>query len=36
MYHNIYFLTKLIEKAKKEIRKGKFNEFMKEVESKYK
>jgi queuine tRNA-ribosyltransferase len=31
-YHNIYFLTKLIEKAKAEIRKGTFSEFKKEVE----
>ena len=35
-YHNIYFLTKLIERAKKEIKKGKFNEFVKEVEKEYK
>jgi queuine tRNA-ribosyltransferase len=35
-YHNIYFLTKLIEKAKKKIKEGKFREFMKEVEEKYK
>jgi len=36
MYHNIYFLTKLIEKAKQEIKKGKFNEFLKDFEKKYK
>jgi queuine tRNA-ribosyltransferase len=35
-YHNIYFLTKLIEKAKEKIRKGKFKEFLEEVEGKYK
>ena len=35
-YHNLYFLTKLIEKAKKAIRKGKFEEFIKDFESKYK
>ena len=35
-YHNIYFLTKLIERAKKAIRKGKFEEFIKDFESKYK
>ena len=35
MYHNIYFLTKLIEKAKEKIRKGKFDEFLKEAEKKY-
>jgi queuine tRNA-ribosyltransferase len=26
-YHNLHYLTKLLEKAKEEIRKGKFNEF---------
>jgi queuine tRNA-ribosyltransferase len=36
MYHNIYFLTKLIERAKQKIKQGKFSEFLKEVESKYK
>ncbi|MEK6913910.1 MAG: tRNA guanosine(34) transglycosylase Tgt [Nanoarchaeota archaeon] len=36
MYHNIYFLTKLIEKAKQKIKQGKFDEFLKEVEEKYK
>jgi queuine tRNA-ribosyltransferase len=35
-YHNIYFLTKLIEKAKEKIKQGKFQEFQKEVEEKYK
>ena len=34
-YHNIYFLTKLIEKAKEKIKEGKFKEFQKEVEEKY-
>jgi queuine tRNA-ribosyltransferase len=34
-YHNIYFLTKLIEKAKKKIKEGKFEEFMKETEKAY-
>jgi len=34
-YHNIYFLTKLIEKAKEKIKEGKFEDFMKEVEKKY-
>jgi queuine tRNA-ribosyltransferase len=34
-YHNIYFLTKLIEKAKEKIKEGKFQEFMKEVEGVY-
>lgn len=36
MYHNIYFLTKLIEKAKKQIKKGKFKEFKEEFEKNYK
>jgi len=36
MYHNIYFLTKLIEKAKKQIKKGKFKEFKEEFEKDYK
>jgi queuine tRNA-ribosyltransferase len=35
-YHNIFFLTKLIEKAKEKIREGKFNEFQKDFEKKYK
>jgi len=35
-YHNIYFLTKLIEKAKEKIKQGKFKEFLEEVEEKYK
>jgi len=35
-YHNIYFLTKLIEKAKQKIKENKFSEFLKEVEEKYK
>jgi len=35
MYHNIYFLTKLIEKAKKEIKRGKFKEFLKDFEKSY-
>jgi queuine tRNA-ribosyltransferase len=35
-YHNIYYLTKLIETAKEKIRQGKFQEFLKEVEEKYK
>jgi len=35
-YHNIYFLTKMIEKAKEKIKQGKFNEFLKEVEKEYK
>jgi queuine tRNA-ribosyltransferase len=34
-YHNLYFLTKLIEKAKKKIKEGKFEEFMNEVEKNY-
>ncbi len=34
-YHNIYYLTKLIEKAKKKIKQGKFGEFLEEVEGKY-
>jgi queuine tRNA-ribosyltransferase len=34
-YHNIYYLTKLIEKAKQKIREGKFSDFLKEVEKKY-
>jgi queuine tRNA-ribosyltransferase len=34
-YHNLYFLTKLIEKAKEKIHEGKLNEFIKEVEKKY-
>jgi len=35
-YHNLYFLTKLIEKAKEKIREGKFSEFVREVEKEYK
>lgn len=35
-YHNLYFLTKLIEKAKEKIREGKLKEFIEEVEEKYK
>jgi queuine tRNA-ribosyltransferase len=35
-YHNIFFLAKMIEKAKEKIRQGKFSEYMKEVEEKYK
>jgi queuine tRNA-ribosyltransferase len=34
-YHNLYFLTKLIEKAKEKIKEGKFSEFVKEVEKAY-
>jgi len=34
-YHNIFFLAKLIEKAKEKIRKGKFKEFLEEVEESY-
>jgi queuine tRNA-ribosyltransferase len=35
-YHNIYFLTKLIEKAKQKIKEGTFQKFMKEIETIYK
>ena len=35
-YHNIYFLTKLIERAKKAIKKGNFEKFMKDFEEEYK
>lgn len=35
-YHNIYYLTKLIEKAKEKIKQNKFSDFLKEVEEKYK
>jgi len=35
-YHNLYYLTKLIEKAKEKIKEGKFGDFLKEVEEKYK
>jgi len=35
-YHNIYYLTKLIETAKEKIKQGKFHELQKEVEEKYK
>ena len=34
-YHNIYYLTKLIEKAKEAIKKGKFLEFKKKVSREY-
>ncbi len=34
-YHNLYFIAKLIEKAKEKIREGTLNEFIKEVEKKY-
>ena len=30
-YHNVYFMTKLMEKAKEEITKGKFGEFLKKM-----
>ncbi len=36
MYHNIYFLTKLIERAKQEIKRGKFKEFFEKFETDYK
>jgi queuine tRNA-ribosyltransferase len=35
-YHNIYFLAKLIEKAKEKIREGTFKDFLEEVETAYK
>jgi queuine tRNA-ribosyltransferase len=35
-YHNLYFLTKLIEKAKEKIKEGKFDKFLKDVEKNYK
>ena len=35
-YHNIYFMTNLIEKAKEEIKKGKFDEFLKRMRRTYK
>jgi len=35
-YHNVFFLTKLIEKAKEKIKQGKFKEFMEEVKTAYK
>lgn len=35
-YHNLYYLTKLIEKAKEKIKDGTLKEFIKEVEEKYK
>ncbi len=35
-YHNIYYLTKLIETAKEKIKQGTFKDFMKEVEEAYK
>jgi queuine tRNA-ribosyltransferase len=34
-YHNLYFLTKLIEEAKKKIREGVFYTFFKKIEKKY-
>jgi len=34
-YHNIYYLTKLIETAKEKIKQGTFQSFLKEVEEKY-
>jgi len=34
-YHNIYFLTKLIEEAKKKIKQGKFEKFLKQAEKKF-
>ncbi|KHO54802.1 MAG: queuine tRNA-ribosyltransferase [archaeon GW2011_AR19] len=34
-YHNIYFLQKLIEKAKERIQKGTFKEFLNEIENNY-
>ena len=34
-YHNIYFITKLIERAKEEIKKGKFKEFLNNVKKSY-
>jgi queuine tRNA-ribosyltransferase len=36
MYHNVYFLTKLIEKAKEQIKKNKFKEFKEKFEKDYK
>ncbi|MFH1503414.1 MAG: tRNA guanosine(34) transglycosylase Tgt [Candidatus Diapherotrites archaeon] len=35
-YHNVYFLAKLIEKAKEKIKQNKFQEFLEEVEENYK
>jgi queuine tRNA-ribosyltransferase len=35
-YHNIFFLAKMIEKAKQKIKQNKFQEFLKEIEEKYK
>lgn len=35
-YHNIFYLTKLIEKAKEKIKQGEFKEFLNEVEKAYK
>jgi len=35
-YHNIYFLTKLIEQAKKKIKNGTFEKFLKKIEKNYK
>ncbi len=34
-YHNVYFLTKLIEKTKEKIREGTFKEFLEEMEKRY-
>lgn len=35
-YHNLYYLTKLLERAKEEIRKGKFSEFKAKIRKVYK
>jgi queuine tRNA-ribosyltransferase len=35
MYHNIFFLTKLIEEAKEKIKEGKFEELLKKIEKEY-
>src|SRR3989338_2149681 len=35
-FHNLYFLHGLIKKAKQKIKEGKFKEFLREVEKKYK
>lgn len=35
-YHNVYFLTKLLEKAKEKIREGTFKEFLEDIEKRYK
>jgi len=34
-YHNLYYLTKLLEKAKEEIKKGKFKEFKEKIRKIY-